>query len=105
MATDTALTPGQLAFRARLESWRAIPPGEQLARLGANAGAGDAPGFDPGRNRSIKLLVLGCDYRGDFATECGCTSTRVCLAGKGRPVPGTSLTDVTDRDCRECVGG
>jgi hypothetical protein len=60
--------------------------------------------FDVSRHDSISLMVLECDYRGPFATECGCTRTRVCLAGKGRPIPGSLARDVTDHDCRTCVG-
>lgn len=61
--------------------------------------------FDRDKYRSLRLLVLGCEYRGPFSLECGCGGTRICLAGKGRPIPGSNLTDVTERDCLACAGG
>jgi hypothetical protein len=93
------------AHRAALASWRSLSPEEQAEELAARMRerAGPAPAFDPGRHRSITLLVLGCDYRGGPALECGCARTRICLAGKGRPIPGSDATDATDQDCRLCV--
>lgn len=62
--------------------------------------------FDAAEHERRKLLVLGCDYRGGPGLECGCGSTRFCLAGKGRRVPGTDgLTDVTLQECINCVSG
>jgi hypothetical protein len=61
--------------------------------------------FDSARHRDVKLLILGCDYRGDPVLECGCTKTRICLAGHGRAIPDSDARDVTDRDCVSCVTG
>jgi hypothetical protein len=61
--------------------------------------------FDGPRHRDLKLLILECDYRGDPALECGCTKTRICLMGKGKPLPGTDTRDVTYQDCLKCVKG
>lgn len=50
------------------------------------------------------LLVLGCDYRGGVA-GCGCDKSRVCLMGKGWPIPGTDARQVYAGDCLACVRG
>lgn len=63
------------------------------------------PKFDAASHLSIKLLVLGCDYRGPATCGQGCNRSWVCLLGNGRPVPGTDAFDVTMRDCRGCVSG
>ena len=87
------------AHLEQLDAWRSLSAEDQAAYF-----ASKAPKFDPGRHRANRLLVLGCDYRGGPATECGCTSTRICLAGKGRPIPGSDARDVADADCLACVG-
>ena len=62
------------------------------------------PKFDPDAHSRIKLLIAGCDYRGE-KVECGCAAeVRVCLAGKGRRHPGADFADVTEKECRRCVG-
>lgn len=79
-----------------------------LREFGFGRPAGDlapATGFDAGRYREIKRRVEACPHRGGPVLECGCTKTRICLAGKGRPIPGSNLTDVTERDCLACAGG
>jgi hypothetical protein len=79
---------------------RTLPGYEALA---ATAYPGPPSAFEPAHHESLKLLVLGCDYRGGPAVECGCTRTRICLMGKGRPIPGSDSTDVTNQDCLDCV--
>jgi hypothetical protein len=69
------------------------------------------PARTPARPKSerdaLRLLAIGCDYRGPVAS-CGCVHAVLCLRGNGRRtlnVDGALSTfgDVTIHDCESCM--